>query len=401
MFMNPAQWTLNGDLTTLPPKKDEAAIVLSNKTNDTGHNLRIQFVREMQTIHVYGKENYHNLTSYISPVPDDNRYDVYSKYKYVLAVENNSEINYATEKIWEPLMCECLPFYWGCPNLETYIDPQAFVRLPLEDPTKASEIVRKAVEEDWWSQRIDAIRSAKQKIINELGFFPRIRNIIAPTKTMKGIVLTLHSSKDRIPIVEKLRSNMTDIGIKNEIFYGVNGKDLIISNTKVVYNKETRNYDPKVRLNGQKMTLGEFGCAWSHIKIYQKLLEDQTTDNYLVIEDDAQIVGDLNILRELPLDFEVAHVAYSEWYPFVKTDPVNRSYFNIEKKFFNHTTAYVVSKAGARKLLDYIDTNINIPADDLLSNSFIQGKIQVIVPESPIFTFTKDIASTIDAIESR
>jgi glycosyl transferase family 25 len=168
-----------------------------------------------------------------------------------------------------------------------------------------------------------------------------------------------------------------------------------------VYNKETRNYDPKVRLNGQKMTLGEFGCAWSHIKIYQKLLEDQTTDNYLVIEDDAQIVGDLNILRELPLDFEVAHIAYSEWYPFVKTDPVNKSFFNIEKKFFNHTTAYVVSKAGARKLLDYIGTNINIPADDLLSNSFIQGKIQVIVPESPIFTFTKDIVSTIDAIESR
>uniref|UniRef100_A0A6C0DTS7 Uncharacterized protein n=1 Tax=viral metagenome TaxID=1070528 RepID=A0A6C0DTS7_9ZZZZ len=401
MFLNPAQWSLNGDLTTLPPKKDETAIILSNKTNDTGHNLRIQFVRDMQTIHVYGKENYHNLTSYNGPVPDDNRYSVYSKYKYVLAVENNSEINYASEKIWEPLMCECLPFYWGCPNLETYIDPQAFVRLPLEDPAKASEIVRKAVEEDWWSQRIDAIRLAKQKIINELGFFPRIRNIIAPTKTMKAIVLTLHSSKDRIPIVEKLRSNMTEIGIKNEIFYGVNGKDLIISNTKVVYNKETRNYDPKVRLNGQKMTLGEFGCAWSHIKIYQKLLEDQTTDNYLVIEDDAQIVGDLNILRELPLDFEVAHIAYSEWYPFVKTDPVNKSFFNIEKKFFNHTTAYVVSKAGARKLLDYIGTNINIPADDLLSNSFIQGKIQVIVPESPIFTFTKDIASTIDAIESR
>jgi GR25 family glycosyltransferase involved in LPS biosynthesis len=64
-------------------------------------------------------------------------------------------------------------------------------------------------------------------------------------------------------------------------------------------------------------------------------------------------------------------------------------------------SAYVVSKAGARKLLDYIDTNINIPADDLLSNSFIQGKIQVIVPESPIFTFTKDIESTIDSIESR
>jgi hypothetical protein len=177
-FLNPAQWSLNGDLTTLPPKKDDVAIVLSNKMNDTGHNLRIRFVREMETIDVYGKENYHNLTSYISPVPDDNRYNVYSKYKYILAVENNSELNYASEKIWEPLMCECLPFYWGCPNLESYIDPKAFVRLPLEDVAESMRIVEQAVREDWWSQRIGAIRSAKKKIIHELGFFPLIKKII-------------------------------------------------------------------------------------------------------------------------------------------------------------------------------------------------------------------------------
>ena len=177
-FLNPAQWTLKGDLVNFPPKTDDTAIVLSYKTNDVGHNLRIQFLRDMETIDVYGKENYHSLTSYIGPVPDDNRYNVYSKYKYVLAVENNSEFNYATEKIWEALICECLPFYWGCPNLETYIDPKAFVRLPLEDVAESMRIVEQAVREDWWSQRIDAIRDAKKKIMSELGIFPRIKKII-------------------------------------------------------------------------------------------------------------------------------------------------------------------------------------------------------------------------------
>ena len=42
----------------------------------------------------------------------------FSKYKYVFSCENNSEKNYATEKIWEPILFECLCFYWGCPNLE-------------------------------------------------------------------------------------------------------------------------------------------------------------------------------------------------------------------------------------------------------------------------------------------
>jgi len=262
-------------------------------------------------------------------------------------------------------------------------------------------IVEQAIREDWWSQRIDAIRSAKKKIVTELGFFQRIQNIIARSKKTKAVVLTLHSSKERLPIVEKLQQDLTTFGMENEIFYGVNGKDLIVSNTKVVYNKETRNYDRKLRLNGQKMTLGEFGCAWSHIKIYEKLLGDTETDNYLIMEDDAQIVGDLNVLHDLPLDFEVAHIATSDWYPFIKTNPVNKSYFNIEKKFFNRLTGYIVSKAGARKLLSMTNESISLPADDLHSNSFINGTIQVIVPESPVFTFTKDIASTIDAIESR
>jgi GR25 family glycosyltransferase involved in LPS biosynthesis len=326
---------------------------------------------------------------------------VYSTYKYALAVENNSEYNYATEKIWEPLVSECLPFYWGCPNLEDHIDPNCFVRLPLEDPAKAAEIVKTAIAEDWWSKRIDSIRATKKKIITEMGMSVVLRSIIARSKKTKAVVLTLHSSKDRIPIVEKLQTDLTAFGMENEVFYGVNGKDLIVSSTKIVYNKETRKYDRKLRLNGQTMTLGEFGCAWSHIKIYEKLLADTDADNYLIMEDDAQFVGDLNILQDLPLDFEVAHVATSDWYPFVKTSQVNKSFFNIEKKFFNHTTAYVVSKAGARKLLSMTNESISLPADDLLSNSFIQGKIQVIVPESPVFTFTKDIASTIDSIESR
>ena len=176
-FLNPAQWTLKGDLVNFPSKQNDACIILSHKKHDTGHKFRLDVVGGGK-VDVYGKENYHSMLFYRGQVPDDNRYNVYSKYKYVVSVENNSEINYASEKIWEPLICECLPFYWGCPNLETYIDPQAFVRLP-DDPLKAAEIIQQAVEEDWWSQRIDKIREAKKKVMSELGFFPVISRIIS------------------------------------------------------------------------------------------------------------------------------------------------------------------------------------------------------------------------------
>ena len=69
-------------------------------------------------------------------------------------------------------------FYWGCPNLETYIDPLSFVRLDLDNIDESISIIQKAINEDWWSQRIEIIKKEKNKIINELGFFPNVNKIL-------------------------------------------------------------------------------------------------------------------------------------------------------------------------------------------------------------------------------
>lgn len=176
-YLNNVQWLLTlGDIPA--GKFDKVCSILSQKNYDIGHQLRIAFAEKYDIVEVYGKMNYHKLSSYIGPVEKENTFNVYSKYKYVLAVENNSEFNYASEKIWEPILCECLAFYWGCPNLEDYIDPNCFVSLPLEEPEKAYEIIQQVIREDWWSQRIELIRKVKNRIINEMGMFPTISRII-------------------------------------------------------------------------------------------------------------------------------------------------------------------------------------------------------------------------------
>ena len=395
-FLNNVQWTLGGDLGKLPEKQDRIAFIVSQKLNDTGHTLRHQYVSKFpEMVDIFGRANYHSFDNYIGKVPGDDRYNVYSDYKYALAVENNSEYNYATEKIWEPLLCECLVFYWGCPNLEDYIDSRAFVRLPLDNPKEASLIVQKAIKEDWWSQRIDVIRKMKYKIQSQLGMFQVVKKIIASRNT-KAIILTMKTSESRLPFVKKLVTNLVEFGMDHEVFYGVNGREISVSGNEITYEEETMKYDPTVRLNKQRMAIGEFGCSWSHIKLYQKLIADCKSDNYLVLEDDAELVGDISILQNLPEKFDIIQLGLSEWYPYVKTSSVNSSFFNIEKKFFNHTTAYIVSKAGAKKLLDITNGYVNVPADDLLSNAFIRNQINVLVPESPVFNFPKDTVSTTD-----
>jgi hypothetical protein len=178
-YLNNVQWQIENILDKYDEKLDKVISILSEKNFDEGHIKRINLVRYKQNLfNIYGRQNYHNLANYVGQVKDDKKENEFIRYKYVLSVENNWEHNYATEKIWEPILCECLCFYWGCPNLEEYIDSKAFVRLDLDNFEKSIEIIETAIRENWWEQRIDIIRNEKEKIINELSFSQTINKIL-------------------------------------------------------------------------------------------------------------------------------------------------------------------------------------------------------------------------------
>lgn len=178
-------------------KIDKISTILSSKNFDPGHIKRINFVKELEKrniflIDIYGGQNYHQFINYKGKVPEnkiphDEKEKCMVGYKYYFQAENNSEYNYATEKIWEPIVCECLCFYWGCPNLEDYLHPLSFVRLNLDNIEESISIIQQAINEDWWSQRIHIIRQEKYKILNELGFFPKLKKIIDNHKNGKDI----------------------------------------------------------------------------------------------------------------------------------------------------------------------------------------------------------------------
>lgn len=76
-------------------------------------------------------------------------------------------------------MAECLCFYWGCPNINKWLHPDSYVCLDLSDFDSSFEIIKRAIDEDWWSKRIHVIRAEKIRILNELQFFPRVEKIIS------------------------------------------------------------------------------------------------------------------------------------------------------------------------------------------------------------------------------
>ena len=201
---NNAFWELELNLNEILNLKVENRIdvissMCSSKYYDEGHIARIDFLKFLEQkgdvkLDIYSWDNQHNFKNFRGA---KNHYFDKSKgyipYKYYFMVENNYEENFITEKLWEPILCETLVFYYGCPNVCDYIDAEAFVQLDMNDFEKSYQIIKQAIKEDWWSMRIEAIRREKNKILNELAFFPVIENIINKSDYVNVKLQTIHS----------------------------------------------------------------------------------------------------------------------------------------------------------------------------------------------------------------
>lgn len=162
--------------------------VLSDKYKDPGHKKRIDFVKFLDEkdceIHVYGTNK--DYKNYKGSLPYHKKDDAMFPYKYSFNCENNSIENYFTEKLVDGILAGCLVFYSGHPSVKNYIDDKAFVYLELEDFEKDYQTIQKAIKEDWWSQRLPHIMKARNKILDELQFFPRLEKIINNLNTNKN-----------------------------------------------------------------------------------------------------------------------------------------------------------------------------------------------------------------------
>ena len=236
--LNLVQWRLKDhpDMYSLNLNKslNSVASIMSWKNYFIGHKKRIEIIKQMENkniLDVYGKENYHKFKNYKGKLENDDPYSVMKKYKYYFMIENNSEKNYATEKIWEPIISECLCFYWGCPNLNDYIDEKAYVLLDVNNIEESVKIIETAIKEDWWSQRIEIIRKEKNKILYEMGFFPMIKNLLKSSNVTYQFYNVWHHK-----LFDKCYEKCSKYDLSKITMYGVNESYKKFYNDKKDYN---------------------------------------------------------------------------------------------------------------------------------------------------------------------
>lgn len=229
-------------------------------------------------------------------------------------------------------------------------------------------------------------------------------------KDLKVFIITLEKYPERRKKLLNLISSLCKIGLKVEFFNGVDGNDVLVRNTQcefiniLEYKHQIYAYDKRIRLNGAPMKKGEIGCSMSHVLLYKKLKEDERYNKYLIMEDDAELDVHLACLYKtisnMPTNFDVLHLSKSDWYPFEKEEKINDIFYRPKKMFFNRATGYIISKQGCTKLLDVIQGNmINVPADDLLSNTYINtNHFDLYYSERFVFRERDDAVSITDEI---
>lgn len=213
-------------------------------------------------------------------------------------------------------------------------------------------------------------------------------------KQIKPYILTLKQFPERLEELTDFNQNLTKIGLEPDIYNGINGKNIVVMNTQkeniknIIYDHDNDDnddneyncvysYDMTIRTNNKVMTKGEFGCAWSHLNLLKKLINEPKNSNvkyYLVLEDDVTLVKPLDelhdLLQHIPEDADLCHLAVSNWNPFKRKNKVNKYFYDCKIEYFNKTTAYLISKKGAKQILNYYPNSINIPIDDLFNTIF-------------------------------
>jgi hypothetical protein len=102
-------------------KSKTCSLIASSKRSQTGHVLRhdiADWVRETgQDVDLMGG----------GYAPFEEKSDGLAPYRYSLVIENVRERNYFTEKLMDALLCQTVPIYWGCPNIEDFIDTSGMI----------------------------------------------------------------------------------------------------------------------------------------------------------------------------------------------------------------------------------------------------------------------------------
>ena len=388
-FYNNCTWNIKIDYNDLQNNfikktNNYVSTICSSKYFDPGHIKRIDFLKYIENkndqsfkIDIFGIDNQHNFINYKGSLSEDSKLIGIIPYKYYFMAENNSEFNYISEKFWEPLISECLCFYWGAPNISDYIDPLAYITLDLDDFEKSFNIINNAINNNLWADRINIIRKEKYKIINYYNFFPTLERII--TKNIWKERLDYFNRSIKIYIIQTKETEINQISTVLINIFKYFNLEVEIFNTYIkdyICTEDINNNLKKIIYNNQEIKYCKEGglSIFNQVRLYEKIIlenNNKNNYNYLILNDNLDLNCSLNNLFNhifyLPENYDVCSLNVKNAKIINQINPL---YYKIKKYYFKSSIPYFISNKGCFKILKYLNNILAFNNDDLMYNCY-------------------------------
>lgn len=172
----PAIWYVSNsfaelDKGTVPEKVRTCSWITSGISRTENHRQRLRFLHQLQQtagieLEVFGR----NLPATVQTIGElQNKWHGMAPYYYNLAIENYADNEwYVSEKLWDALLCWCLPIYYGGAAIDRLLPPGSFLRLPSLDERGAAYIQEVTSSPEAWYAAKEAIAEARQIILHKL-----------------------------------------------------------------------------------------------------------------------------------------------------------------------------------------------------------------------------------------
>ena len=348
--------------TTSPSKSADLSAIVSGKRLSLGHHFRLDLIHHLesigQAIDIFGLDNNESFRSYRGALPWLDKREGLAPYRYTIAIENNSEKNYVTEKLTDAIISECLPFYWGCPNLEDIIEPDSFIRLPSDDITAATSIIREAIANDEYSRRLPAIKRSKEKLLNSLQIAPTVSRLVRGHKLLDRTpihVINLDRRPDRLDgFMQRLALASGDrLTSRIERFPAIDGQDLEMS-LEIMH---------MFRGSDLPLRRSQTACALSHLSLWIELINSEH-DHYIIFEDDVHFTSDFTsrigellgqMIDRPQTDVIFLGLAYFED-ALNPQSSIQTTRGVVLENLMGGTFGYIISKSGAKQLFEIAQT---------------------------------------------
>jgi FkbM family methyltransferase len=164
------------ELHDLPPprKSADVCLVTSDKVLTQGHRERLQFALDLKArlgarLDLWGR----GLRSF------ESSWDVLSRYRYAVVLENHSGPDWLTEKLPDALLAWCVPLYHGCTNVADYLPVGSWIDLPALDADAAAHRIETLLADPGaYESRLPELAAARRRYLDELQFFANAAAIV-------------------------------------------------------------------------------------------------------------------------------------------------------------------------------------------------------------------------------